>query len=82
MPLYCLFVQYFVFVWVLTMVSSATFLKLPYMIKLTLLTIMALVYALLVKTVFGDVFSRQQSCGISLLDTGYERFVSGLSSSR
>ena len=53
------------------MVSSAAFLKLPYMIKLTLLSIMAIVYVVLVKTIFANVFSRQESCGISLLDTGY-----------
>src|SRR6218665_2171390 len=60
--------QYFVFVWILTMVSTVTFLKLQYCIKLGLLTIMLSVYILLMKTVFSNVFLAPQSCGISLFD--------------
>ncbi|KAI2810933.1 Adenylate cyclase type 8 [Blomia tropicalis] len=67
----CLYPQYFVFVWILTMVSSATYLKLPYMIKLSMLSLMTIIYIILVKTAFVDLFSRLQSCGISLLYTGY-----------
>lgn len=62
--------QYFVYLWMLTMVSSATFLKLPYAIKLVMLSIMLLVYTILVKLIFTDVFSHMQACGISLLNIG------------
>ncbi len=52
------------------MIVSSTFLKLPYMIKLAMLTTMTAIYVILAKTAFSEVFSRQQSCGISLLDNG------------
>lgn len=36
-----------------------------------MLTLMVLVYTVLVKVVFGDIFTHQQGCDISLLDIGY-----------
>ncbi|XP_075585663.1 adenylyl cyclase 78C isoform X1 [Dermatophagoides farinae] len=62
--------QYFVFLWMLTMVSTTTFLKLPYIIKFTTLSSMTLIYIIIVKFVFIVVFSRQQSCSISLFTHG------------
>jgi len=50
------------------MVSTVTFLKLQYSIKLGLLTIMLSSYVILMKTVFSSVFATPTSCGISLFD--------------
>ena len=52
------------------MVSTVTFLKLQYLIKLIILTTMGLTYVALVKLVFVDIFSRRQSSSIALLHSG------------
>ncbi|CAG2177478.1 unnamed protein product [Oppiella nova] len=62
----CFYPQYFVFCWILTMIASVAFLKLSYLLKFIILAAMATIYLILVEFVFNNVFSRSQSCGMSM----------------
>lgn len=54
----CCYPQYYVFSWMLYMVACSAFIKLNYLIKVAMLTAMALADILLVKVFFPDVFRR------------------------
>lgn len=64
----CCYPQYYVFSWMLYMVACSAFIKLNYLIKVAMLTAMALADILLVKVFFPDVFRRSHK--------GYEVIVS------
>ncbi|XP_075743168.1 adenylate cyclase type 8 isoform X1 [Rhipicephalus microplus] len=54
----CCYPQYYVFSWMLYMVACSAFIKLNYLIKVAMLTAMAVTDILLVKVFFPDVFRR------------------------
>ncbi|XP_046634462.1 adenylate cyclase type 8-like [Daphnia pulicaria] len=56
----CLLPQYQMYTWVLAMVCLGTFLKLSYIIKSTVLLLMAIVYTILMTVVYPEVFGEIQ----------------------
>lgn len=56
----CLLPQYQMYTWVLAMVCLGTFLKLSYIIKSTVLLVMAIVYTILMTVVYPEVFGEIQ----------------------
>ncbi|XP_064480130.1 adenylate cyclase type 8-like isoform X2 [Ornithodoros turicata] len=54
----CCYPQYYVFTWILCMVACSAFIKLNFLIKVALLTVMTVADILLVKGLYADVFRR------------------------
>ncbi|KAH8026314.1 hypothetical protein HPB51_019524 [Rhipicephalus microplus] len=64
--------MYYVFSWMLYMVACSAFIKLNYLIKVAMLTAMAVTDILLVKVFFPDVFRRSHK-GYNVLDFLWKR---------
>lgn len=60
----CLLPQYHIYTWVLAMMCLASFLKLNYLIKSTILVVMVSVYATLMLVAYPQIFSEIQVKGL------------------